>query len=36
MTQQFGQIGTFTQLKDGTIVPELAETSKEEGQGKKS
>lgn len=31
MTQSFNRIGSFTQLLDGTIVPELPETSKEEG-----
>jgi hypothetical protein len=28
----FEQVGTFTQLPDGTIVPELTEASKEEAR----
>lgn len=31
MKQEFNQIGTFEMLPDGTIVPDLPETSKEEG-----
>jgi hypothetical protein len=30
LKQQFNKVGTFTQLPDGTVVPELPETSKEE------